>query len=228
MYKLLFILSAFVISGCVGSGLDQVKSDMTSINPDKAIVMFSIDTEESVEGQNLGLLWLTANGEYQRGSIRQTPSDGPLQRFILEVPGNFVVFDTISIKYGRDWWIAGGSRKVELTTGKLTYVGRIEIQDIQYEKNFSRSTSGESGESKWPSIPVSIRIGFIDQSESDLTALKLKYSIFEEYAVSKDIPQNWGQHTYMPLSMIPKSVRGPMDPVLADFLKGIDIGYDPF
>ena len=228
MYKLLIILSAFLVSGCAGSALDHADSDMTSIDPDKAIVIFSIDAEQSIEEQSVGLVWWDSNGEYQRGNIRQSPSDESLQRFILEVPGKLLIFDTVAIKYERQWWIAGGSRRVELETGKLTYLGNIEIQDIQYDNNLSRLATGSPDGSKGSPRPLSIRLAFIDESESDLGALKLKYSVFEEHPISINIPQNWGPHTYMPLSFVPKSKRKSLDPTVIEILGAFDLGYDPF
>jgi hypothetical protein len=221
VHRLLIVLAGFVISGCAGSNLDQTKSGTTSIDPDMAIVIFSIDIEKSVEGQNLGLVWLDDKGEYQRGSIRHSPGDESLQRFILEVPGDFLIFDTIAIKYEQQWWIAGGSKRVELEAGNITYVGNIGIQDIQFEKSMPQA-------SKETVRPGSIKIAFTDQSASDLAALKKKYSVFEGGPISINIPDNWGPHTYMPLSFVTRKKWDSLDPLLLDFLGAFGSSFEPF
>jgi len=203
------------ISGCAGSRLHQVQPNIESIDRDRTIVVFSIVTEKSIEGQELELVWRDENGKRQVDSITQTPIDGPLRLYVLEVPGHALGLQTVKIKVGNEWWAVYEHMKIELEVGAATYVGRMAIQDIQY-----RSGEGTN--------PRSIQFGFSDQSESDLAALNQNYAVFDEHTVSIRVPQEWGERSHSQLYVERRTTKttGP-GPTIGDILLEVLGAIDP-
>lgn len=182
-------IAALIMSGCAGSGLQHVQPNVASLDPDRAVVIFSFVTEKSIEGQEVELVWRGTNGEHKVGSIVQTPVDGPLRLYVLEVPGHALTFETLKIKVEDKWWAVYEAMTVELEAGAVIYVGRMAIQNIEYDSGkFTKAIS-----------PKSIRFGFSDQSDSDLALLKQSYAVFGEHTVSVRVPQDWGERSHTKL-----------------------------
>ena len=188
------------LSGCAATGLHKAPQDLSSIDPNKAIVIFSFMTRESVDEQSLELSWLDENGVFQFSSVKHKPSNDPAHVFALEISGNRLDLKAMKIKIGREWWHTTEQKELELVTGRVTYIGRIEIQDIRLVDGFAMDVNRMTGGRDEASEPSSVRLGFSDQRESDLASLKTKYSLLDEQAVVMQIPHEWGGDTFVALT----------------------------
>ena len=180
------------LSGCAATGLRKAPQDMSSIDPNKAIVIFSVLAADSVEEQSLELSWIGANGKLQFGNVKQKPSSNPLRIFAAEIPGDRLTLRTIKIKLGREWWQTTAQKQLELVTGQVTYIGRIEIQDIRFSEVLDGGFFTRSSKRKKVLRPDSVRIEFSDHSESDLEFLRAEHSLLVGQTVARQIPQEWG------------------------------------
>ena len=178
------------LNGCVASGLHQVQHDRTSIDPGTAIVIFSVSAAETVEEQIVELGWMQQNGKPQIGKIRQKPSSNPLRIFALEIPADNMGL-TIKIKLDREWYVTTWLKGLDLVTGQVTYVGRIEIQNIRFVEVLEAGEQRTTGKRNRALRPGSIEVGFSDQSENDLSILRAELSLLDEQTVVKQIPQEW-------------------------------------
>jgi len=180
------------LCGCAATGLQDPPKDITSVHPDSAIVIFSIVAERPVVEQSLKLSWVGANGKVQFGHIKQKPSVSPLRVFAVQVPGDRLNLLAIEMRLGGEWWQTIGRKELELVTGQVSYVGRIEIQEIRYYD----ALQAESSEAL---RPRSITLGFSDRSDSDIAALRAEGRLIDERVVVNQIPQEWVVNTLVAL-----------------------------
>ena len=209
------------LCGCAATGLRLAPQDMTSIDPDKAIVIFSVAAAEFVEEQNLELSWMGENGARQFGSIKQKPSSDPVRIFALEIPGDRLALRTMKIKVDSEWWQTTEQKELELVMGQVTYAGRIELQDIRFFEVFEGRANRKTGERKKALRPDSVKFVFSDQSESDLSNLRTEYSLLDGQTVARRIPQEWGHRSHVALATVPKNNNSDAGWIFLEFLAAL-------
>jgi len=206
------------LSGCAATGLDRAPQDMSNIDPDKAIVIFSVLAAESVEEQSLELSWMGISGKIQFGNVKQKPSSNPLRIYAVEIPGDRLVLKTMKINIGGEWWQTTGQKELELVTGQVTYIGRIKIQDIRFVEVLEGGFFTRPSKRKKVLRPYSVKLGFSDHSESDLKFLRTEYDLMDGQTITSQIPQKWGTGSH--LTLVPASSSG-IGGTLLEILNGL-------
>ena len=125
------------------------------------------------------------------GTIRIADGDSGLKTLVLEPAGEALEFGRFSLSRdgaGKQYefeTIAAGPR-IKLTPGAITYLGRLEIEDIQFQKRANWTTDTPSG----------IKLQFRDASEDDFRFMQDQYEIFRDRTVVKQIIGRWGELEY--------------------------------
>ena len=75
---------------------------------------------------------------------------------------------------------------MELTQGEITYLGRVEIEDVKFEENADGS----------PGKPTAVKLVFADALEDDQTAWEQEYNLFQNRVPIQQIAGNWAVPDY--------------------------------
>ena len=189
------------LSGC-SSSLNVIKPNQATIDPKSSVVFFSVNTS-TLQGCDRLVrpkqLFVTSGNAVV--TIQLSVGKSGLQRYVIEVPtpGETVVFDYFAVAVGREFLglgselyrTIGGAQQVQLTPGAITYVGRLEVEEIQFE----------DGTDKFPCRPTAIKLVFSGALEDDLLALKDEYKLFENRIPKQHIVGYWAppESEYLPL-----------------------------
>lgn len=196
-----FGLIAFT-AGC--TGLSQIKPSQATISPESSVVAFSVNTSRLLEydmPMRAARLHLISNEVWDK--IRLSEGETGLQRFLIGVPTQSIIlyqFDLAVIhSFSYLYGTKGVGPRIQLTPGKITYLGRLEIEDIQLEENDDRTRG-------WP---IAVNVVFSDALEDDLSAWKQEYKLFQNRLPVKRIVGNWGELEYIPVFYInPRRLEG--------------------
>ena len=217
MRTLDLIILALVLSGCSGLKLNVIKPNQATIDPKSSVVVFSVNTstlqgcDRLVRPRQLSVASVNAVAR-----IQLSEGKSGLQRYVIEVPtpGQTVVFNYFAVAVGREFLgsgselfrTIGGSPRVQLTPGAITYVGRLEVEEIQFEV----------GTDKFPCIPTAIKLVFSDALEDDLLALKDEYKLLQNRITKQHIVGYWApsESEYLPLQGATGSFGGVFFPPL--------------
>lgn len=184
------------LAGCTGTGV--IDSNQTTIDPNSSVVAFSVNTGKLLEYETPirpVRLRIYCAGEWV--SIRLSDGKTGLQRILLEVPAQAISFTQLELVAGAGifskYYVTGGAQVMELTQGEITYLGRIEIEDIEFNEN----PDGSLGE------PNAVKLVFSDAFEDDHFAWEQQYKLFQDQVPTQQVVGIWAGRDYLDLG--PKS-----------------------
>jgi hypothetical protein len=184
------------LAGCTSTGV--IDSDQATIDPNFSVVAFSVNTGKLLEYET-PIRPVRLHIYYAGEHVSISLSDGKtgLQRFLLEVPAQAVSFTQLDLKAGAgifsDHYVTGDVQVMELTQGEITYLGRIEIEDVIFEEN----ADGSLGK------PISVKLVFSGSFEDDQLAWEQQYKLFQNRVPNQQVVGNWAGQDYLKLG--PKS-----------------------
>ena len=180
------------LAGCTSTGV--IDSNQATIEPDSSVIAFSVNTGKLLEYETPirpVRLHIYYAGEWV--SIRLSDGKTGLQRILLEVPAQAVSFTQLDLVAGAgifsDHYVTGDVQVAELTYGEITYLGRIEIEDIKFEEN----ADGSLGK------PIAVKLVFSDALEDDQLAWQQQYKLFQNRVPNQQVVGNWAGRDYLNL-----------------------------
>jgi len=188
MYLVLFAFTA----GCTSTGV--IGSNQASIDPNSSAVAFSVNTGKLLEYETpIRPVRLHLNYGTESISIRLSAGKTGLQRILLEVPAQAVTITNFELVVGAglfsDNYLTEDVQVMDLTQGEITYLGRLEIEDIKFEEN----ADGSPGE------PFAVKLVFSDALEDDQVAWEQQYKLFQNRALDQQVVGNWAGSDYLDL-----------------------------
>jgi hypothetical protein len=109
------------------------------------------------------------------------------------VPAQAVSFTQFELVAGAsifsDHYVTGDVQVMDLKQGEITYLGRIEIEDIEFEEN----ADGSLGE------PIAVKLVFSDALEDDQFAWEQEYKLFQNRVPNQQVVRNWAGRDYLNL-----------------------------
>jgi hypothetical protein len=84
-------------------------------------------------------------------------------------------------------YVTGDVQFVDLTEGEITYLGRIEIEDVE----FKVKTDGSLGD------PIGVKLVFVDALEDDQFAWEQQYKLFQNRVPNPQVVGNWAGRDYV-------------------------------
>lgn len=179
-----FFFLMMIAAGCTSTGV--IDPNQASIDPNSSVVAFSVKTaklseyETRIRPVRLQMLY---GGESV--SVRLSNDKTGVQRILIEVPAKAVVFSQFELVAGdgffADRYRTGQGQPINLTQGEITYLGRIEIEDIE----FYERADGSLGR------PVAVKLVFADALEDDQIAWEQRYRLFQNREPNQQIVGNW-------------------------------------
>jgi len=209
MYLKYTIVAAMVfLAGCANNGV--IDSDQATIDPYSSVVAFSVNTGELLDyATPIRPARLRIYYAGETVSIRLSDGKTGLQRILLDVPAQAVSFTQFELIAGAsifsDHYVTGDVQIMELEQGEITYLGRIEIEDIEFEEN----ADGSLGE------PIAVKLVFSDALEDDQFAWEQEYKLFQNQVPNQQVVGNWAGQDYLNLGpkswskSYPQNVRRP-------------------
>jgi hypothetical protein len=178
------------LAGCTSTG--EIDTNQSTIDPNSSVVAFSVNTAKLLEFETPirpVRLRIYYAGEWV--SIRLSDGKTGIQRILLEVPAQTISFTQLDLAAGAGifykHYVTGGAQVMELTQGEITYLGRIEIEDIKFKRN----ADGSLGE------PSSAKLVFSDALEDDQFAWEQQYKLFQNRAPDQQVVGNWAGRDYV-------------------------------
>jgi hypothetical protein len=193
---LIRIVNCFVLmtitAGCSSTGV--IDPNQSTIDPNSSVVAFSVNTG-TLEGYEKPIRPKRLHIQYGLESVSIRLSDGKtgLQRILLEVPAQAVLFNRFELAVGAGlfldrYWTSGG-QPMKLSQGEITYLGRMEIEDIKFREN----GDGSLGE------PIAVKIVFADALDDDQLAWEQQYELFQNRVPNRQVVGNWAEQEYLEL-----------------------------
>lgn len=181
-----------IFAGCSSTGV--IDSNQATIDPNSSVVAFSVNTARLLEYETpIRPVKLHMYYGAESVSIRLSDGKSGLQRILLEVPAQAVSFIEFELVAGAgifpDHYLTSGVQVMELTQGEITYLGRIEIQDIKFEEN----ADGSLG------VPITVKLVFADALEDDQFAWEQQYKLFQNRFPNQQVVGNWAGRDYLNL-----------------------------
>ena len=181
-----------VLAGCSSTGV--IDSNQTTIDPNSSVVAFSVNTGKLLEYETPirpVRLHIYYAGEWD--SIRLSDGKTGLQRILIDLPAQAVSFTQLELVAGAGifshHYVTGHVQVMELTPGEITYLGRLEIEDIEFGEN----ADGSVGE------PIAVKLVFSDALEDDQFAWEQQYKIFQNRVPYQQVVGNWAGQDYLNL-----------------------------
>jgi hypothetical protein len=187
------IVAAMVfLAGCANKGV--IDSDQATIDPYSSVVAFSVNTGELLEyATPIRPARLRIYYAGESVSIRLSDGKAGIQRILLDVPAQAVSFTQFELVAGAsifsDHYVTGDVQVMDLKQGEITYLGRIEIEDIEFEEN----ADGSLGE------PIAVKLVFSDALEDDQFAWEQEYKLFQNRVPVRQVVGNWTEQDYLNL-----------------------------
>ena len=181
-----------ITAGCTSTGV--IDSNQATIDPNSSVVAFSVNTGKLLEYET-PIRPVRLHIYYGTESVSIRLSDGKtgLQRILLDVPAPAVSFTQFELVAGAgifpDHYLTSGVQVMELMQGEITYLGRIEIEDIKFEKN----ADGSLGK------PITVKLVFADALEDDQFAWEQQYKLFQNRVPNQQVVGNWAGREYLNL-----------------------------
>jgi len=178
-----------IAAGCTTTGV--IDPNQATIEPNSSVVAFSVNTRKlseyatPIRPRQLHLQYGT-----ESVPIRLRGGKTGLQRILLEVPAQAVLFSQFELVAGTgifsDHYLIDNGQSMQLTQGEITYLGRIEIEDVKFEENDDGS----------PGKPTAVKLVFADALEDDQFAWEQQYKLFQNRVPDKQIVGNWAGGDY--------------------------------
>jgi len=187
------IVAAMVfLAGCASTG--AIDPNQVIIDPNSSVVAFSVKTGKLLEYETpIRPVQLHLRYGSESVSIRLSDGKTGLQRILLEVPAQAVLFGQFELVAGTgifsDHYRTSDVQRMELTLGEITYLGRIEIEDVEFEENEDGSIGN----------PSAVKLVFADALEDDLIAWEQRYQLFQNRVPSQQVVGNWAGRNYLNL-----------------------------
>lgn len=184
---------SILTAGCAARGL--VEPDETIINPDTGVIAFSVDTRKMTNDDDAWVRPKLLHLGYldESVAIRLSDRNTGTQRILFEVPAQSVSFDAFELDSGTGifWnrYRIESRQSIQLTPGEITYVGRIEIEELFYLNDADRARGK----------PIGVRLAFTDALEDDLAAWKEQYDLFRDAVPEESIVGDWSGSEYLDL-----------------------------
>lgn len=190
-FVMYLVLIAFT-AGCTSTGV--IGTNQTTIDPNSSVVAFSVNTGKLLEYETpIRPAQLRINYGTESVLIRLSAGKTGLQRILLEVPAQTVTITNFELVAGAglfsDHYLTDDVQDTELTQGEITYLGRIEIEDIKFEEN----ADGSPGE------PIAVKLVFSDALEDDQVAWEQQYKLFQNRAPDQQAVGSWVGSDYLDL-----------------------------
>ena len=184
-----------LLGGCVS--VQTVEPAQVTIEPSSYVVAFSVNTSTLIRSaiKEYGGRF-RASHLYLKGydTVHLSAGESGSQLFVFQPSAQVLGFGQFFVARGGTnnqyhfGTISDGPR-INLTAGEITYLGRLEIEDIQFKKSANWTTD----------TPIAVRLVFKDASEEDFPALQQQYEIFRDKNAVKQIPRRWGDLDYEPV-----------------------------
>ena len=183
---------AAMIAGCAATEI--IDPAQQAISPDSGVIAFSIDTSRLSKDES----WIRPIGlevEYGKESVEVSveKGKGEIHRFLLELPTQVYMFSEFEVESGAGiYWTryrTGYSQPWKLAQGEITYLGRIEIDDVL----FSEEKDGPLHR------PYAVKLVFTDKLEDDLPAWRQRYELFRNPPPVRKALANWTGQDYLEL-----------------------------
>ena len=187
------IVAAMVfLAGCASTG--AIDPNQVIIDPNSSVVAFSVKTGKLLEYETpIRPVQLHLRYGSESVSIRLSDGKTGLQRILLEVPAQAISFTQFELVAGAgffsDHYVTGGVQVMELTPGEITYLGRIEIEDIKFKEN----ADGSLGK------PIAVELVFADALDDDQFAWEQQYKLFQNRVPNQQVVGNWAGRDYLNL-----------------------------
>jgi len=180
------------LAGCTSTGV--IDSNQATIDPNSSVVAFSVNTDKLLEYETpIRPVRLHIYYAGESISIRLSDRKTGLQRILLEVPAQAISFTQFELVAGAgffsDHYVTGGVQVMELTPGEITYLGRIEIEDIKFKEN----ADGSLGK------PIAVELVFADALDDDQFAWEQQYKLFQNRVPNQQVVGNWAGRDYLNL-----------------------------
>jgi hypothetical protein len=183
---------AAFVAGCAATEI--IDPTQEAISPDAGVIAFSIDTSRLTKDES----WIRPLGlevEYGKDSVEVSVEGGDsrIHRFLLELPAQVFMFSEFEVESGAGiFWSryrTGYSQPWRLAHGEITYLGRIEIEDVLI-----------SEEKEGPLFrPYAVKLVFTDKLEDDLPAWREHYELFRNSPPVRKAVTNWTGQDYLEL-----------------------------
>ena len=184
----LLVILAF--AGCSATG--EVSPRQQSIDPEKSVFAFSFSPGEMAEAESpVQPAWIYLQYGVEVFSVPLSRGQPDPQVFLFEVPANHVYFGQIELAVGdgivRDHYLTNSDRYLDLKRGEITYIGRIEVEDVLFQ-------GGGEGS---PGTPVAVSLSFSDAYDEDIAELEQQYELLQRQKPDRQISDNWvGQDSF--------------------------------
>ncbi len=190
-FVMYLVLIAFT-AGCTSTGV--IGSNQASIDPNYSVVAFSVNTGKLSEYETpIRPVRLHINYGSESISIRLSSGKTGLQRILLEVPAQAVTITNLELVAGTglfsDNYLTGDFQDMELTQGEITYLGRIEIEDIKFKEN----ADGSLGD------PITVKLVIADALEDDQLAWEQQYKLFKNRIPIQQVVEHRAGRDYLNL-----------------------------
>ena len=193
---LIRIVSCFVLmtitAGCTSTGV--IKPDQSTIDADYSVIAFSVNTSTLLKNEvPVRVERLSIQYGDEIVSIRLRGGKTGLQRILFEVPEDAILISHFELEAGAgilpDHFLAEDNQLVQLTQGEITYLGRLEIEDVKFAKN----DDGSLGK------PNAVKLVFADELKDDQFAWEQEYDLFQNRVPVQKIVGNWAGQDYSTL-----------------------------
>lgn len=190
------LIAALVMTGC--APVTAVKQDAQAIDPDTAVVAFSVRTSALTEFDELltpsRVLFSGADTRTMVGSRLDADESG-VAYVLYEIPESGMVFNELILGIRPGFKTTLPGPEIPLTRGEITYLGRLEVQDFRFDLSEDSTTY----------TPTHVKLAFTDKSADDMAAFTSRYAMFSAQSTRQDILKTWSNFEFVPLA---RRVRG--------------------
>lgn len=176
------LVSALAVAACAPSQIRPVADVSGPIPGDEAVIAFSVVSAPPFALSALELS-VEANGR-ERGETAEVsvqPNEGDGQLFLYSLPPGTARFGSLWFADDRGWWqTTDAGPTFTAVPGAVTYLGRIELNEIQLGK-----TEGDALH------PTGVTLSVVDASEEDLPSFARLPALPVGMPVRKHIVGAW-------------------------------------
>ena len=190
------LIGAILAGGCAPA--TAVKTDTQAIDPNTALVAFSVRTSALTEyDEKLTPSRILFSGTDTRDGIGTSldADESGVAYVIYKIPESGIVFDELILGIRPGFKTTMPGPEIPLTRGEITYLGRLEVKDFKFELSEDNTTY----------TPTHVKLVFSDRSADDLAAFESRYAVFSRAATRQDVLSAWSNYEFVPLTRL---VRG--------------------
>lgn len=181
-----------IAASCASTG--RIDPGQTTINPNSSVVAFSVNTSK-LEGYGTLIRPVRVQVLYgdESASIGLGNKKTGVQRVLLEVPANTILFSQLELVVGdgmySNRYLTTQGHTMELAPGEITYAGRIEVEHVEFEEYLDGSLGR----------PITVKLDFSDAFVEDQNAWEQQYKLFQNRAPDRQVAGAWGGRDYLDL-----------------------------